>query len=106
MTHDAERIAQRHALRSLDARFDVTRRSGKRHAIVQWQCRRHFMRELLDREQLHIEHQRGIRWDDAAGAVRAVGELWRNDEAALPAHLHARDALIPARNHLTAAERK
>src|SRR5262249_46610267 len=61
---------------------------------------------LLDREQLHIEHQRGVRWDDAAGARSAVRELRRNDEPALPAALHARDALIPAGNHAACAERK
>src|SRR6185295_14015572 len=41
MTDDAERLAQRHALRCLDARFDVARGAGKRDALVQWQCRRH-----------------------------------------------------------------
>ena len=59
-------------------------------------------RGSLDADELHVEHQRRAGRNDAAGAAVAVGEVRRDDEAALPADLHAGDALIPSLDHLTA----
>ena len=55
-------------------------------------------------EQFDIEHQRGVRRYDAAGAARAIAELGRDDESALAANLHGGDALIPAGDDLMFAE--
>src|SRR4051794_17104271 len=55
-------------------------------------------------EQLDLEQQRGARWDDARGAVRAVAERRRDDQAALAADLHPLHALVPAANDLAGAE--
>src|SRR5581483_7936601 len=38
MTHDAERARLRHALRRLDARFDVAGRPGEHHTLMNGQC--------------------------------------------------------------------
>src|SRR5215475_9302437 len=60
----------------------------------------------LHPQQFHLEHERRIRRDDAAGAARAVAELGRDDQRALAADLHAGDALVPAGDHATHADRK
>src|SRR5262245_13740810 len=65
------------------------------------------VRHGLDREQLDVEDQRRVRRDDAvARAAAAIGERRRDDETALAADLHARDALFPAPDHAPAAKRK
>src|SRR5687768_1274151 len=61
---------------------------------------------LLDVEQLHLEHQRRVRRDDAAGAARAVAELRRDGELALAADLHAGDAFVPSLDHVALPERE
>src|SRR4051794_12955928 len=61
-------------------------------------------RRSADAEQLDVEHQRRVRRDHTAGAAAAVAERRRNDERALAADLHAGDPLIPAGDHLAAAE--
>src|SRR3954447_20958385 len=61
-------------------------------------------RRSADAEQLDVEHQRRVRRDHTAGAAAAIAERRRNDERALAADLHAGDALIPAGDHLAAAE--
>src|SRR5215472_13608631 len=57
-------------------------------------------------EQLDLEDQRRVGRDDAAGATRAVAELWRDDERALAADLHRGDPFVPAGDDLMLAERK
>src|SRR5687767_5048468 len=59
---------------------------------------------LRDVEQFDVEHQRGIRRDDTAGAASAVGKFRRQDQAALPANLHTLDTLVPPADHLAGAE--
>src|SRR5580704_1136024 len=59
---------------------------------------------LFDVEELDVEDQRGIRRDDAAGAAGAVAELGGNDQRALAADLHGRDAFVPAANDLADAD--
>src|SRR5262245_9762758 len=54
---------------------------------------------LLHVQQRDVEHQRGVGRDDAVARV-AVSERGRNDEEALAADAHARQALLPALNHL------
>src|SRR6202012_2125668 len=56
-------------------------------------------------EQFDVEHQCGVRRNDAAGAARAITELGRNDQSALTAHLHRGDAFVPALNHLALPDR-
>src|SRR5690242_14022241 len=60
----------------------------------------------LHPEQFHLEQQRRIRRDDAAGAARAVAELGRDDQRALAADLHGGDAFIPSLDHHAAADLK
>src|SRR6476469_4571933 len=62
------------------------------------------VRRLLHRQQFDIEHQRGVRGDDAASATRPVTERRRNDQRALAADVHRTDAFVPARNHLALAD--
>src|SRR5258706_4917977 len=59
---------------------------------------------LFGIKEFHVEQQRRVRRDRAAGAAGAVSELRRDDERPLAADLHAREALIPALNHLAGAE--
>src|SRR6202035_528010 len=59
---------------------------------------------LFDVEELDVEDQRGVRRNDAAGAAGAVAELGRNDQRALAADLHGRDAFVPAANDLADAD--
>src|SRR6185436_6618974 len=61
---------------------------------------------LLHVEELHLEHQRRVRRDDAAGAARAVAERGRDGELALAADLHAGDAFVPAPDDVALAERE
>src|SRR4029079_10644598 len=61
-------------------------------------------RRLLHRQQFDIEHQRGVRRDDAASATRPVTERGRNDQRALAADVHRTDAFVPTRNHLALAD--
>src|SRR5580698_3412340 len=59
---------------------------------------------LFDAEQLDVEHQRGVGRNDAAGAAGAVAELGRNDQRALAADFHGRDAFVPAGDDLVQAD--
>ena len=34
----------------------------------------------LGREQLHVEHEVGVRGDDAAGTARTIAELWAAEQ--------------------------
>src|SRR5512139_820339 len=61
---------------------------------------------LIDSQQFHVEHQRRVRWNHAAGTARAVAQLGRNDQRALTAHLHALHTLVPALDHHPGAERE
>src|ERR1700689_4032165 len=61
---------------------------------------------LLDSKQLDVEYQGCARRNDPARATLTVTERRRDDELALTADLHALDALIPALDHLTAAQAK
>src|SRR5688500_10416264 len=60
----------------------------------------------LDAEQLDLEDQRRVRRNDAAGAARAVAKVRWNDQRALAADLHRRDAFIPALDHTTDTDRE
>src|SRR5690242_10927514 len=60
----------------------------------------------LHGKQLDIEDQRGIRWNDAAGAARAIAEFGRDNQRALTADFHCGDAFVPAGNDLMLADRK
>src|ERR1035437_2013121 len=51
---------------------------------------------LLNAQKLHLEHQRAVRRDLRAGAVRAVSEVRGNLELELVPHLHELEALGPA----------
>src|SRR5512135_3803692 len=62
------------------------------------------MKDSVDAQQFHFEHQRGVRRDHAAGTARAVGQVRRDGELALAADLHARHALVPAGDDLAHAE--
>src|SRR5208337_3845692 len=61
---------------------------------------------LVNPQQLDIKHQRRIRWNHSARTMGAITESRRNNQRALPAHLHAFHALIPALDDLACAERK
>src|SRR5258706_5577037 len=61
---------------------------------------------LLHVEELHLEDQGRVRRDDVARAARAVAELRRDGELPLAADLHALDALVPALDHVSLAERE
>src|ERR1700744_6074083 len=64
------------------------------------------LRASLHAEQLDVEHQRRVRRDHAAGAARAVAKLRRDDQRAVAADLHGGDALVPAGDHLSLADRE
>src|SRR5258707_10363677 len=55
-------------------------------------------------DQLDIEYECRIGRNDAARAARAVRHLRWNHERALAAPLHPRHALVPAADHLAAAQ--
>src|ERR1700710_228078 len=57
-------------------------------------------------QQFDVEHQRGVGWNDAAGAAGAVAERGRNDQGALAADLHGGDAPPPAADDRSLADRK
>src|SRR5215470_5159766 len=59
---------------------------------------------LLHADHLDIEHQRGIRRNDAAGAPRAIAEFGRYDQRALAAHLHSGHTLVPPGDNLMRPE--
>src|SRR5271168_801788 len=61
---------------------------------------------LLHAEQIYVEHQRGARRNDAAGAARAIAQVRRNDQRALAADMHGGDAFVPALDDLALAERE
>src|SRR5262245_36943144 len=61
----------------------------------------------FDRQELDLEHQRRIRGNEPVlDVAAAVGERRRDHELALAADLHARHALLPALDHVAAAERE
>src|SRR5579872_5196119 len=57
-----------------------------------------------DPQQLHLEQQRCVGRDDAAGASGAVAEIGRDRELADAADLHRGDAFVPALDHLPHAD--
>src|SRR4051812_1280982 len=61
---------------------------------------------LTDALEVDDEHERLVRPDPGAGALRAVGQVRRDDQLAPAADLHALDALVPALDDLTLAERE
>ena len=54
---------------------------------------------LLNAVHRDVEYQRGVRRNRVARASITVGQLRWNNQAALPAHSHAGDTLIPSANH-------
>ena len=61
---------------------------------------------LLGAEQIDVEDQRGVRWDDTTRTSRAVTQVRRNDQCALAAHMHGGDAFVPALDDLALADRE
>src|ERR1700731_3007633 len=61
---------------------------------------------LFHTKQFDVEHQRGVRRNDAPGAAGAIAQRGRNDQGALAADLHAGDAFVPAGDHLVLSDRK
>src|SRR5262245_66275600 len=59
-----------------------------------------------DFQQLDFEKQRGVGWNHAARAARAVAERGRDGEQAGAADLHALHAFVPALDDHAGAERK
>src|SRR5690606_13121960 len=59
-----------------------------------------------DAEEVHDEDEGLAGLDAAAGAGVAVSQVRRDDELAAAAHLHARDALVPAGDDAPAAQRE
>src|SRR5213078_1213120 len=57
-----------------------------------------------NREQLHLEGERGVRRDGVSGAVFAIGELRRDGELARAADFHAAQPLFPAVHDLFPAQ--
>src|SRR5688572_20153467 len=55
---------------------------------------------LADAEQFDHEDEGRVGWDGTGVALFAVGEVAGDGELGLVAHLHLRDAEIPAGNHL------
>src|SRR5262245_29024930 len=58
----------------------------------------------LDVHQVDDEDQRRVRLDRWRLALRAVGQVRRDDQLAPPALLHADQALVPSLDHLAGAE--
>ncbi len=56
-------------------------------------------------EQLDLEHQGCVRWDDASGPPLAVSQVGRDEQLSLAAGFHARDALVPALDHFARCPR-
>src|ERR1700676_2770561 len=50
----------------------------------------------FDLDQLHVENQRRIGWNDPACAAFAVAHVGWNDQSPLPADLHSLHAFLPA----------
>src|SRR5246127_1635149 len=61
---------------------------------------------LFHAKQFDVEHQRGVRGNDATGAAGAIAQRGRNDQRTLAADLHAGDAFVPAGDHLALSDRK
>ena len=59
---------------------------------------------LLNRGQSNVEHKGRVKRDAATGAVAAVRQVRRNDQAALASDLHSLHALIPPSDDLTRTE--
>src|SRR5436305_124738 len=59
---------------------------------------------LLHPQQLHLEDQRRVGRDHAAGAAAAVAEVGGDDEPALAADLHADQPLVPPLDGVAGAE--
>src|ERR1700683_2144974 len=63
------------------------------------------MRRLIfDSEQIDVEDKRRVRRNDATGPACAVAKSGRDDERALAADLHGRDAFVPAGDDLMGAD--
>src|SRR5258706_4494736 len=65
-----------------------------------------FRQSLLHAEEFDFKHQRGVRRNHAARASFAVAEAGGDRELANSAHLHSRDALVPALDDLACSELK
>src|SRR5439155_26894879 len=92
----------------LRSHHPLTRSNAARRSRLPAPPREHCRRTttLLHVEQLHIEYQGGVGRNRAAGAGRAIAQVGRNRELALAADAHALHALVPALDHLAAAELK
>src|SRR5438132_10561550 len=58
----------------------------------------------LDAEELDVEQQRRIGWNRPTRAALTVAKLRRDHQGAHAADFHPGDALVPAANHLSAAQ--
>src|SRR5690606_5540413 len=56
-------------------------------------------------EEFDLEDERGV-GRNAARALSAIGELWRNDELAAAAHAHPGEAFVPAVDDLASTQCK
>src|SRR5574337_432847 len=56
------------------------------------------MRRSLDRDQFHLEDERGVRPDVTTGALLTVSELGRDVELPLRSHRHKLQSLPPTGN--------
>src|SRR5438128_2104555 len=61
---------------------------------------------VANRNELDLEDQRRVGWNDAARAMAAVGHLRRDHQRAPPPDAHPRHALVPAADDAAAAQRK
>src|SRR6202161_1402201 len=82
----------------------AARKPGPRAAVGAVRTNRAAVATLFDAEEFDAEDQGGVRRNDAAGAAAAVAELGRNDQRALAADLHGRDAFVPAGDDLMQAD--
>src|ERR1039457_3628984 len=61
--------------------------------------------ELLDFEQFYVEDQSRIRRNDRWVAVRAIGEIARDDQTTFPADFHREHSFVPTRDDLSYTDR-
>ena len=60
--------------------------------------------ESLHGQQINVEHQGGVGWNDAIGSAAAIGQRTRNDQRTRATDLHANHAQVPALYHLAGTE--
>lgn len=61
---------------------------------------------LFYSQQLHVEGQPSVRWDDTRMATATVGVVRRAHQLGTLADRHLGDAFVPAADHLALADRE